>query len=699
MASSGGRGAAAAAAALIARRASLTSTSTSASAAAAASSPSSAAAWLSSRFSSAAAAVASTSYSSSSSSISTIAPSSFRSFSVAAAAAASTTATPTASPLLGPLRHQRKNGHNSHRFFSALPPHTSLDMPALSPTMTTGNIASWKKKEGDAIAAGDIIAEVETDKATMEWEAQDEGVLAKIVVPAGARDVPVGTPVAIVVDEASDVAAFANYEPGSAASSSAASAAPAASAEPASAAAAASSSSNFPPHTLMGLPALSPTMASGNIASWKKKAGDSVSAGDIIAEVETDKATMEWEAQDDGVIAKILVEAGVSDVPVGTPVAVVVDDESLVAAFEGYTAADAAAKEGGGAAAPAAAAPAAATAPAPSSSAAAAAAAPRRAATLASGPRVIASPYAKRLAADAGVSLVGVPGTGPAGRVVAADVAALLASGGGKAASSAAGPAAAGGEVGTEYDSYADVPHSQIRRVTASRLLQSKQQVPHYYLTVDVRLDALLETRARLNEARAALAKKGDEDGASKLSVNDFVLKAAALALKAVPGVNAAWSSDFTRVYKNVDINVAVQAPAGLMVPLLVDADRAGLGELSSRVRALAAAARDGALRPEQMAPGTFTVSNLGMFGVEQFAAIVNPPQAAILAVGGARPVLVPSTKRSGGSDDAGDAGFEAATMLSATLSCDHRVVDGAMGAQWLQAFKRFMEQPLTMLL
>jgi len=574
MASSGGRGAAAAAAALIARRASLTSTSTSASAAAAASSPSSAAAWLSSRFSSAAAAVASTSYSSSSSSISTIAPSSFRSFSVAAAAAASTTATPTASPLLGPLRHQRKNGHNSHRFFSALPPHTSLDMPALSPTMTTGNIASWKKKEGDAIAAGDIIAEVETDKATMEWEAQD-----------------------------------------------------------------------------------------------------------------------------DGVIAKILVEAGVSDVPVGTPVAVVVDDESLVAAFEGYTAADAAAKEGGGAAAPAAAAPAAATAPAPSSSAAAAAAAPRRAATLASGPRVIASPYAKRLAADAGVSLVGVPGTGPAGRVVAADIAALLASGGGKAASSAAGPAAAGGEVGTEYDSYADVPHSQIRRVTASRLLQSKQQVPHYYLTVDVRLDALLETRARLNEARAALAKKGDEDGASKLSVNDFVLKAAALALKAVPGVNAAWSSDFTRVYKNVDINVAVQAPAGLMVPLLVDADRAGLGELSSRVRALAAAARDGALRPEQMAPGTFTVSNLGMFGVEQFAAIVNPPQAAILAVGGARPVLVPSTKRSGGSDDAGDAGFEAATMLSATLSCDHRVVDGAMGAQWLQAFKRFMEQPLTMLL
>lgn len=577
-------------------------------------------------------------------------------------------------------------------------------MPALSPTMTTGNIASWKKQEGEAIAPGDVIAEIETDKATMDWEAQDEGVLAKIVVPAGSRDVPVGTPVAIVVDEASDVAAFANYEAGSGASSSAAAAAPAASAAAPAAAAPSSSSSNFPPHTLMGLPALSPTMAAGNIASWKKKAGDSVSAGDVLAEVETDKATMEWEAQDDGVIAKILVEAGVSDVPVGTPVAVVVDDEGLVGAFEAYTAADAAAKEGGGGGAgssAAAAAPAdaaAAAAPAPSTPTPAAAA-PLRTATLASGPRVIASPYAKKLAADAGASLVGVPGTGPGGRIVAADVVALLVSGGGGAKSSSLSPASSSGvEVGGEYESFADVPHSQIRRVTASRLLQSKQQVPHYYLTVDVRLDALLETRARLNEARAAMAKKGDSEGATKLSVNDFVLKAAALALKAVPGVNAAWSADFTRVYKNVDINVAVQAPSGLMVPLLADADKAGLGEISARVRSLAAAARDGALKPEQMAPGTFTVSNLGMFGVEQFAAIVNPPQAAILAVGGARPVLVPS---SSSSKDGGEnaSGFEAATVLSATLSCDHRVVDGAMGAQWLQAFKRFMEQPLTMLL
>lgn len=690
MAFLGGRGAAAAAAVLIARRAALassTSTSSSGSACAAAAATSSSAPWLSSRFSSAAAAAAATA-STSYSSVSSV--SSFRSFSVAAAVAASSSST-----IFRPLRHQKHHGHHHHRFFSALPPHTSLDMPALSPTMNTGNIASWKKSEGDPIAAGDIIAEIETDKATMEWEAQDEGVLAKIVVPAGARDVPIGTPVAIVVDEASDVAAFAGYEAGSAASSPAA-AAPAAAAAASSSSASPSSSSSFPPHTLMGLPALSPTMAAGTIASWKKKAGDAVSAGDVLAEVETDKATMEWEAQDDGVIAKILVEAGVSDVPVGTPVAVVVDDEGLVGAFENYTPVDAAAKEGGGSAAASAAAPAAAaaaSAPPPPSTPATAAAAPLRSATPGGGPRVVASPYAKKLAGDAGVSLVGVAGTGPGGRVVAADVASLLASGGGKAAAAAAVPTSlstSGVEVGTEYDSYSDIPHSQIRRVTASRLLQSKQQVPHYYLTVDVRLDALLETRARLNEARASLARKGD-DGPAKLSVNDFVLKAAASALKAVPGVNAAWSADFTRVYKNVDINVAVQAPTGLMVPLLLDADKAGLGEISSKVRALANAAREGALKPEQMAPGTFTVSNLGMFGVEQFAAIVNPPQAAILAVGGARPVLVPSTSS--------ESGFESATVLSATLSCDHRVVDGAMGAQWLQAFKRFMEQPLTMLL
>ena len=218
----------------------------------------------------------------------------------------------------------------------------------------------------------------------------------------------------------------------------------------------------------------------------------------------------------------------------------------------------------------------------------------------------------------------------------------------------------------------------------AARLSESKATVPHYYLTTDVRLDAALNLRAKLNAAQAAVGK-------DKLSVNDFVVKAAALALRDVPGVNAAWAPDFTRVYKSVDIGVAVQAPAGLMVPVVTDVASAGLGEVSARVRALAGAARDGSLTPVQMSGGTFTVSNLGMYGVTQFAAIVNPPQAAILAVGGAREVVLPA------ADDA--RGWAPATLLAATLSCDHRVVDGALGAQWLQAFKGYMEDPVTMLL
>ena len=210
-------------------------------------------------------------------------------------------------------------------------------MPALSPTMTAGNIAVWKKKVGDAVAAGDVLAEVETDKATMEWEAQDEGVIARILLGDGARDVPVGTPVAVVVDDAADVAAFASYEGGEVA---AAPAAPAAAAPPAAKAAAPASS--WPPHIVMGLPALSPTMAAGTIAAWKKAVGDSVAAGDVIADVETDKATMEWEAQDDGVVAALLVPAGARDVPAGSPVMVVVDDAALVPAFASFTVADAA---------------------------------------------------------------------------------------------------------------------------------------------------------------------------------------------------------------------------------------------------------------------------------------------------------------------------------------------------------------------
>lgn len=577
-----------------------------------------------------------------------------------------------------PAMFIRSNPFGLRSFAAAadLPSHTELAMPALSPTMSHGNIISWNKKEGDSVQPGDIYCEVETDKATIEWEAQEEGFLAKILVGEGAKNVDVGRPVAIIVEEESDIAAFKDYTPGSAPASSAPSAAPAAPA--AAAAAAAPSGGSFPPHEVMDMPALSPTMTAGNILSWRKAAGDEVAPGDIIAEVETDKATIEWEAQEEGVIAKILVPEGTNGVAVGSPVLVMVDDKDAVAAFENFTAGDV------GGAAPAPKAPAAEAAPAPAAAPAAAApskpAARPAAAPAAPGGRVIASPYAKKLAAEAGVTLSGVGGSGPSGRIIAADVQQLIASGG--AVSAAAGaPISVGAPA---VSAYTDFEASQIRKVTARRLLESKQQIPHYYLSVSCRIDRLASVREALNSTLAASPSGG------KLSVNDFVVKASALALRAVPEVNASWYGDFIRQYHTVDCSIAVQTPAGLMVPIVRDADHKGLSSISSEVRQLAGAAKEGTLKPEQFTGGTFTISNLGMFGVSQFAAIVNPPQACILAVGGAEKRVVPAASGNG---------FEEGTFMTVTLSCDHRVVDGAVGAQWLKSFKGYIEDPASMLL
>ncbi|GFR51149.1 hypothetical protein Agub_g13504, partial [Astrephomene gubernaculifera] len=312
--------------------------------------------------------------------------------------------------------------------------------------------------------------------------------------------------------------------------------------------------------------------------------------------------------------------------------------------------------------------------------------------------RVRSSPYARKLAAELGVPLQAVSATGAGGRIVASDVqgaatqqqqpaAAAAPETPQPAAPAPPAPAPRAGE------SYVDLPHSQIRRVTARRLQESKQQVPHYYLTVECRVEELLQLRERMNAAAAAAAGAGGEGAAAappvKISLNDFVIKAAAKALKAVPGVNASWHPDFIRQYANVDISVAVQTPAGLQVPIVRDADLKPLSALSSEVRALAARAKAGKLRPEDFTGGTFTISNLGMYGVKQFAAIINPPQAAILAVGAATPVVV---RCEGGV-------FREVPVLAATLSCDHRVVDGAMGAEWLAAFRQQMENPLLALM
>ena len=300
---------------------------------------------------------------------------------------------------------------------------------------------------------------------------------------------------------------------------------------------------------------------------------------------------------------------------------------------------------------------------------------------------MFASPKARAMASEAGISVLQIQGTGPGGRVVMSDVALAVKNGVQPlaAAAGAGAPGAAGAGAGSDafarfFPPFEDVSVSQIKKVTASRLTESKQTVPHFYLSVDVRMDQLMGLRGKLNT--------GLESG--KISVNDFVVKASAAALRKVPEVNASWMGDKIRQYKKADISVAVQTDVGLMVPVVRGACGLGLTGISSEVKSLAGKAKDGKLGPNDMIGGTFTISNLGMFGIKQFAAIVNPPQAAILAVGAARKEVV---KKADGS------GYEEALMMSATLSCDHRVVDGAVGAQWLGAFKGYMEDPVTMLL
>ena len=507
----------------------------------------------------------------------------------------------------------------------------------------------------------------------MEWEATDEGTVARILSPAGAGAVPVGEVVAVLVEEPEDVAAFAGYEapsPGAqAAAVEVADAKPAAAAAPPTAPA--PEGRAWPAHEVLLMPSLSPTMQAGGISQWKVKEGDEVTAGDVLCEVETDKATMDWEATDDGVIAKILVPEGEAGVEVGVPVAVLVEDAHLASEFSDFTAADAgSAPPASDASVPVDPAP---TAPAATPTPAPAAAAP--AAAPATGARGIASPYARRLAADQGVDVRAVPGRGPGGRVVAADVMDHVAAGGAAVATAAAAAAPAPGAA------FTDIPNSQIRKVIASRLLESKQTVPHYYLSIDCEIDRLMKLRKDLNAATGAM-------GGPKISVNDFVVKSAALACTAVPEVNAAWMGDFIRQYSDVDISVAVQTDTGLMVPIVFGAHDKSIGDISSEIKSLAAKAKEGKLKPREFQGGTFTISNLGMFGVKQFAAIVNPPQACILAVGGAQkvPKLV-------------DGELQEVSVVTVTLSCDHRVVDGAVGAQWLQSFKGFMEEPVTIML
>ncbi len=415
-------------------------------------------------------------------------------------------------------------------------------------------------------------------------------------------------------------------------------------------------------------------MTEGNLARWLKKEGERIKAGDVIAEIETDKATMEVEAVDEGILGKILVPGGTQGVKVNDVIAVLVEEGEAV---------------------PAAGAPAAAPAPAPA--AAPAAPAPAAAAPVALNPqplppsggdRVFASPLARRMAQQAGLDLAGVKGSGPNGRIVKADVEAALSRGPAAApvAAAAAAPAAAPKPAAAPVvvtAPHTAVPNSTMRKVIARRLSESKATIPHFYVTMDIEIDALLKLRADLN----ARSPK-DGPGAYKLSVNDLVIKATAATLRRFPACNATWTEDAILQYHDVDISVAVSIPEGLITPIVRGADKKGLAAISNEMKDLAARAKSGKLKPEEFQGGGFSISNMGMYGVSDFSAIINPPQAGILAVsaGLQKPVVK-------------DGALAIATVMTCTLSVDHRVIDGALAAEFMQSLKRTIEDPLSLLL
>lgn len=437
------------------------------------------------------------------------------------------------------------------------------------------------------------------------------------------------------------------------------------------------------------MPALSPTMEEGTLAKWLVKEGDTVEAGDVIAEIETDKATMEVEAVDEGTIGKILVAEGTENVAVNNPIAYLLE--------EGESADDipAATSNGSGQPAPKAEA-AAGPAPAPANTDAPAPARATAAPAASADGRIKASPLARRVAAEQGIDIATISGSGPHGRIVKRDIehaaknpqpAAATQHAPGAAPTQTAQPAplqaptpAAIEQMGIRPGTYDEVKLDGMRKTIARRMTEAKQQVPHFPLTIDCQVDKLLAFRKELN-AKAA-------DGAYKISVNDFIIRASALALKKLPGVNASYAGDTALMHHHADIAVAVAIDGGLITPIIFEAENKGLAEISIQMKDLAERARTRKLMPEEYQGGTFSISNLGMFGIREFAAVINQPHGAILAVGAGeqRPVVK-------------DGALAIATVMTCTLSCDHRVVDGALGAQWLQLFKGYIEDPVTMLL
>lgn len=543
-----------------------------------------------------------------------------------------------------------------------------IRMPKMSDTMEEGVIAAWLKKVGDTVKPGDILAEVETDKATMELESYEEGVLLYIGVEEK-EAVPVNGVIAIIGEKGENIDALLSGVSGNGA--------PAAKVEdnkeeaPAPAAVAPTQSVDVSGinATVITMPKMSDTMTEGTIASWLKKVGDSVKSGDIIAEVETDKATMELESYEDGTLLYIGVEAGES-VPVDGVIAIIgekgADFQKLLQAQQGKVSA----QETTSAPVPAeASAKVEASVTVPTSVAA-------PVATSSENGRVKASPLAKKMAAEKGIDISLVRGTGEGGRIVRRDVETFNpATAKPVTAPSAAQPVATVPALGQE--SFREEKVSQMRKTIAKRLAESKFTAPHFYLTMEINMDKAIEARKSINEMSPV-----------KISFNDMVIKATAAALRQHPKVNSSWLGDKIRFNDHIHIGMAVAVEEGLLVPVIRFADSKSLSQISNEAKTLGAKAKNKELQPKDWEGNTFTISNLGMFGIDEFTAIINPPDACILAVGGIKETVVVKNGQ-----------MQVGNVMKVTLSCDHRVVDGAVGSAFLQTLKGLLEDPVRILI
>lgn len=541
-------------------------------------------------------------------------------------------------------------------------------MPRLSDTMTEGVIAAWHKKVGDAVKKGDLLAEVETDKATMDLESYKDGTLLYTGTDKGGK-IQVNDLLAIIGSPGEDISSLvkgggnAKAPAPAAAAPAPAASAPAPAAQPAASSGPALDLSKMEEVILM--PRLSDTMTEGVIADWHKKVGDAVKKGDILADIETDKATMELESYKEGKLLYTGAQKG-EKIAVNDLLAIIgdekkVDVQKIVAASKNKSGAAPAAQTQEQPAA------------APTAAPAATAAAPVQSPSLNGDGRIKASPLARKLAAEKGIDIAQVHGSGDNGRIVKKDVDSFVPAAGGQAS---AAPGAQPVQAPAGQISFEEIPVSQMRKVIAKRLAESKFSAPHFYITVTVDMDQAVASRTRLNDISPV-----------KISFNDIVLKAVTVALKQHPAINSSWLGEKIRINHHINIGVAVAVDEGLLVPVINFADTKSLSQIATEVKDFAQRAKNKKLQPAEMEGSTFTISNMGMFGVDEFTAIINPPNACILAISAIQ--QVPVVK---------NGAIVPGNVMKLTLSCDHRVVDGAKGAAFMQTLKSLLEEPLRMM-